>query len=134
MVKAVDVYLAYDDYIVRIIFWGNEIESIHKVDPLTGKIISEEDKIQIYPANLFVTSKDVIDIAINEISNDLEKQINFFESEGKFSEAKRIKERTSLDGAVLIALGLMILFLAPLAKIAAGLAIAYGVWTIWKAE
>ena len=47
---------------------------------------------------------------------------------------KRIKERTSLDGAVLIALGLMILFLAPLAKIAAGLAIAYGVWTIWKAE
>ena len=46
----------------------------------------------------------------------------------------RIKERTSLDGAVLIALGLMILFLAPLAKIAAGLAIAYGVWTIWKAE
>ena len=47
---------------------------------------------------------------------------------------KRIKERTRLDGAVLIALGLMILFLAPLAKIAAGLAIAYGVWTIWKAE
>ena len=47
---------------------------------------------------------------------------------------KRIKERTSLDGVVLIALGLMILFLAPLAKIAAGLAIAYGVWTIWKAE
>ena len=47
---------------------------------------------------------------------------------------KRRKERTSLDGAVLIALGLMILFLAPLAKIAAGLAIAYGVWTIWKAE
>ena len=47
---------------------------------------------------------------------------------------KRIKERTSLDGAVLIALGLMILFLAPLTKIAAGLAIAYGVWTIWKAE
>lgn len=47
---------------------------------------------------------------------------------------KRLKERTSLDGAVLIALGLMILFLAPLAKIAAGIAIAYGVWTIWKAE
>ena len=47
---------------------------------------------------------------------------------------KRIKERTSLDGAVLIALGLMILFLAPLAKITAGIAIAYGVWTIWKAE
>ena len=47
---------------------------------------------------------------------------------------KRIKERTTLDGAKLIALGLMILFLAPLAKIAAGLAIAYGIWTIWKSE
>ena len=47
---------------------------------------------------------------------------------------KRIKERTTLDGAILIALGLMILFLAPLAKIAAGLAIAYGIWTIWKSE
>ena len=48
--------------------------------------------------------------------------------------SERMKERTSLDGAVLIALGLMILFLAPLAKIAAGLAIAYGVWTMWKSE
>ena len=48
--------------------------------------------------------------------------------------SERMKERTSLDGAVLIALGLMILFLAPVAKIAAGLAIAYGVWTIWKSE
>ena len=48
--------------------------------------------------------------------------------------SERMKERTSLDGAVLVALGLMILFLAPLAKIAAGLAIAYGIWTIWKAE
>ena len=47
---------------------------------------------------------------------------------------KRIKERTTLDGAILIALGLMILFLAPLAKIAAGLAIAYGIWTLWKSE
>ena len=93
----VDIYLAYDDFIVRIIFWGNEIESIHKVDPQSGKIISEEDEITIYPANLFITSKDVIDIAINEIGEDLEKQINFFELEGKFSEAKRIKERTEFD-------------------------------------
>ncbi len=93
----VDIYLAYDDYIVRIIFWGNEIESIHKIDPHSGKIISEENEMTIYPANLFVTSKDVIDIAINEIGEDLEKQINFFELEGKFSEAKRIKERTEFD-------------------------------------
>ncbi|MAD59818.1 MAG: excinuclease ABC subunit B [Flammeovirgaceae bacterium] len=93
----VDIYLAYDDFIVRVIFWGNEIESIHKVDPHTGKIISEEDEMTVYPANLFITSKDVIDIAINEIGEDLEKQINFFELEGKFSEAKRIKERTEFD-------------------------------------
>ncbi|MAS38534.1 MAG: excinuclease ABC subunit B, partial [Flammeovirgaceae bacterium] len=93
----VDIYLAYDDFIVRIIFWGNEIESIHRVDPQSGKIISEEEEITIYPANLFITSKDVIDVAINEIGEDLEKQINFFELEGKFSEAKRIKERTEFD-------------------------------------
>ena len=92
-----DIFVAYDDYIVRVIFWGNEIESIQKVDPETGKKISQEDIMNIYPANLFVTSKDVIDLALQEIENDLDKQINFFEREGKFSEAKRIKERTEFD-------------------------------------
>ena len=92
-----DIFVAYDDYIVRVIFWGNEIESIQKVDPETGKTISQEDIMNIYPANLFVTSKDVIDLALQEIENDLDKQINFFEREGKFSEAKRIKERTEFD-------------------------------------
>ena len=92
-----DIYLAYADHIVRIIFWGDEVESIQKVDPNTGKSISNEDYIKIYPANLFVTSKETIDIALKEIEDDLEKQINFFEKEGKFSEAKRIKERTEFD-------------------------------------
>ena len=92
-----DVYLAYADHIVRIIFWGDEVESIQKVDPNTGKSISNEDYIKIYPANLFVTSKETIDIALKEIEDDLEKQINFFEKEGRFSEAKRIKERTEFD-------------------------------------
>ena len=92
-----DIFVAYDDYIVRVIFWGNEIESIQKVDPETGKTISQEDIMNIYPANLFVTSKDIIDLALQEIENDLDKQINFFEREGKFSEAKRIKERTEFD-------------------------------------
>ena len=92
-----DIFVAYDDYIVRVIFWGNEIESIQKVDPGTGKTISQEEIINIYPANLFVTSKDVIDLALQEIEYDLDKQINFFEREGKFSEAKRIKERTEFD-------------------------------------
>ena len=92
-----DIYLAYADHIVRIIFWGDEVESIQKVDPNTGKSISNEEYIKIYPANLFVTSKETIDIALKEIEDDLEKQINFFEKEGRFSEAKRIKERTEFD-------------------------------------
>ena len=92
-----DVYLAYADYILRIIFWGDEVESIQKVDPSTGRSISSEDSIKIYPANLFVTSKDVIDKALHEIEDDLEKQIQFFEKEKKFNEAKRIKERTEFD-------------------------------------
>ena len=54
---SLDIYVAYDDYIVRVIFWGNEIESIQKVDPSTGRSISNEETIKIYPANLFVTSK-----------------------------------------------------------------------------
>jgi len=94
---SLDIYVAYDDYIVRVIFWGNEIESIQKVDPSTGRSISNEETINIYPANLFVTSKEVIDIALKEIEDDLKKQIEFFEKEKKFLEAKRIKERTEFD-------------------------------------
>ena len=92
-----DIYLAYADFIVRIIFWGEEVESIQKIDPLSGKKIINVKDIKIYPANLFVTSKETIDIALEEIENDLDKQINFFEKEGKFYEAKRIKERTEFD-------------------------------------
>ena len=94
---SLDIYVAYDDYIVRVIFWGNEIESIQKVDPSTGRSISNEETIKIYPANLFVTSKEVIDIALEEIEDDLIKQIEFFKKEKKFLEAKRIKERTEFD-------------------------------------
>ena len=100
-----DIYLAYADFIVRIIFWDDEIESIQKVDPNSGKIISNEDYIKIYPANLFVTSKETIDIALEEIEEDLDKQINFFEKEGKFSEAKRIKERTEFDMEMISEIG-----------------------------
>lgn len=92
-----DIFVAYDDFIYRIIFWGKEIESIQKVDPASGRKISDQESIVIYPANLFVTSKDVINIALTEIEKDLDKQVNFFEKEGKFFEAKRIKERTEFD-------------------------------------
>ena len=93
----VDIYVAYDDFIYRIIFWGDEIESISKVDPLSNRKISDQDSLIIYPANLFVTNKEIIDIAIKEIEEDLQNQINFFEEEGRFVEAKRIKERTEFD-------------------------------------
>jgi len=100
-----DIFVAYDDFIYRIIFWGKEIESIQKIDPLTGRKISNQESIVIYPANLFVTSKDVIDVALEEIKRDLEKQINFFEKEGKFFEAKRIKERTEFDIEMITEIG-----------------------------
>ena len=93
----VDIYVAYDDFIYRIIFWGDEIESISKVDPLSSRKISDQDSLIIYPANLFVTNKEIIDIAIKEIEEDLQNQINFFEEERRFVEAKRIKERTEFD-------------------------------------
>ncbi len=93
----VDIYVAYDDFIYRIIFWGDEIESISKVDPLSSRKISDQDSLIIYPANLFVTNKEIIDIAIKEIEEDLHNQINFFEEEERFVEAKRIKERTEFD-------------------------------------
>ena len=93
----VDIYVAYDDFIYRIIFWGDEIESISKVDPLSSRKISDQDSLIIYPANLFVTNKEIIDIAMKEIEEDLQNQINFFEEEGRFVEAKRIKERTEFD-------------------------------------
>ena len=93
----IDIYVAYDDFIYRIIFWEDEIESISKVDPLSGRKISDQDSIIIYPANLFVTNKEIIDLAIKEIEEDLLNQIKFFEAEGRFAEAKRIKERTEFD-------------------------------------
>ena len=93
----VDIYVAYDDFIYRIIFWGDEIESISKVDPLSSRKISDQDSLIIYPANLFVTNKEIIDIAMKEIEEDLQNQINFFEEQGRFVEAKRIKERTEFD-------------------------------------
>ena len=92
----VDIYVAYDDFIYRIIFWGDEIESISKVDPLSSRKISDQDSLIIYPANLFVTNKEIIDIAMKEIEEDLQNQINFFEEEGRFVEAKKNKGKNRI--------------------------------------
>lgn len=93
----VDVFLAYHDYIIRVIFWGDEIESIESVDPLTGITIERLDSYRIFPANLFVTTQERIHRAIDEIQIDLGKQVEFFQEIGKPYEAKRLYERVTYD-------------------------------------
>ncbi len=101
----VDIYIAYGDFAYRIYFWGDEIESIQMIDPSTGKKISEEKIITIFPANLFVTGKDVLQQAITEIQDDLVERIDQYEQERRFLEAKRLKERTEFDLEMMRELG-----------------------------
>ena len=93
----VDVFLAYHDYIIRVIFWGDEIESVESVDPLTGITMERMDAYRIFPANLFVTTQERINRAIDEIQLDLGKQVEFFQEIGKPLEAKRLYERVTYD-------------------------------------
>ncbi len=93
----VDVFLAYTDFIIRVIFWGDEIESIEAIDSLTGVTTEKYDNYRIFPANLFVTTKERIFRAIDEIQIDLGKQVEFFRSIGKPLEAKRLYERVTFD-------------------------------------
>lgn len=93
----VDVFVAYADFAYRFIFWGDEIEAIHRVDPETGEKQAEERMVSIFPANLFVTGKDQLQVAIKEIQDDMVEQVQFFEDERRFLEAKRLKERTEFD-------------------------------------
>lgn len=101
----VDIFVAYADFAYRIFFWGDEIETIHRIDPGTGKKIGEDKLISIFPANLFVTGKDTLHQAVYEIQNDLVDQIQFFESEKRYLEATRIKERTEFDLEMMRELG-----------------------------
>ncbi|MBX2946979.1 MAG: excinuclease ABC subunit UvrB [Cyclobacteriaceae bacterium] len=101
----VDIFLAYADYAIRIYFWGDEIESIQRIDPVTGKKISDEKIVTIFPANLFVTGKDSLQQAIREIQDDMVIQVEMFESEKRHLEAKRLKERTEFDLEMLRELG-----------------------------
>lgn len=93
----VDVFVAYADFAYRFIFWGDEIESIQRIDPFSGEKLSDERIISIFPANLFVTAKDQLQVAIKEIQDDMVEQVQYFEDERRFLEAKRIKERTEFD-------------------------------------
>lgn len=93
----VDIYLAYADTIIRIIFWDDEVESIESIDPFSGNKMERFQEYRIYPANLFVTTKERINRAIQEIQIDLGKQVDFFQSIGKNIEAKRLNERVTYD-------------------------------------
>lgn len=101
----VDVFLAYADYAVRIYFFGDEIEGIQLIDPFTGKKISDEKMAVIFPANLFVTGKDLLQLAIKEIQDDMVLQVQMFETEKRHLEAKRLKERTEFDIEMMRELG-----------------------------
>ncbi len=93
----VDVFLAYADYAYRISFFGNEVEEISSFDPITGETLEKQNDIAIYPANLYVTSKNHLFDAIKEIQDDLVAQMNFFQEIGKPLEAKRLEERVNMD-------------------------------------
>lgn len=100
-----DVFPGYADHAYRIHFFGDEIEEIEAFDPLTNEVMANYDKLNIYPANIFVTSPEVINQAIDQIAIDLGKQIKYFEDIGKPIEAKRIEERTNFDLEMIKELG-----------------------------
>ena len=101
----VDIFPAYADFAYRIYFFGDEIESIQRIDPASGKKIAEEEQVALYPANLFVTGQDVMQQAIREIQFDLVAQHEYFLKGSRDEEAKRIKERTEFDLEMIRELG-----------------------------
>ena len=101
----IDIFLAYADNLLRIEFWGDEIENIEEVDPISGITVVTYDNYKIYPANLFMTSKETMEKALHDIAEDMQKQVHFFEEEGRMLEAKRLQERVSYDMEMLRELG-----------------------------
>ncbi len=101
----VDIYPSYDDHAFRIHFFGDEIEEIESFDPMNNKIVEKYQQLNIYPANMFVTSPDVLQNAIHQIQDDLVKQVDYFKEIGKHLEAKRLEERTNFDLEMIRELG-----------------------------
>ena len=101
----VDIYLAYADYALRIGFWGDEIEQITAIDPESGQVLERFQNIDIFPANLFVSSPENTRQAILQIQDDLVEQVANFKEEGKLEEAKRLDERVNYDLEMIRELG-----------------------------
>jgi len=102
---SVDIFPAYADIAYRVVFWGDDIEEIYSFDPVGGGTIEELDMAVIYPANMFVTTKERMQLAIRQIQDDLVKQVDFFKEIGKPQEAKRILERVEYDLEMMRELG-----------------------------
>lgn len=101
----VDIALAYSDYLLRVTFWDDEIESLEEVDPISMARISSFENYKVYPANLFMTSHDMQEQAIRKIEDDLRDQVSYFEEVGKTLEAKRLHERVTYDVEMIRELG-----------------------------
>ena len=101
----VDIFLAYAEYALRIAFWGDEIEAIYSIDPETGKKLETYTEIDIFPANLFVSSPENTRQAIEQIQDDLVVQVENFRKEGRLEEAKRLDERVNYDLEMIRELG-----------------------------
>lgn len=101
----VDIYLAYSDNLLRVMFWDDEIDVIEEIDPISGIRLATFDEYKIYPANLFMTTKESQLRAIHQIEDDLTKEVAKFEEEGKMYEAKRLYERVTYDMEMIRELG-----------------------------
>ncbi len=101
----VDVWLAYADEILRVTFWGDEVDTIEEIDSVTGARMASFDEYKIYPANLFLTSKETQELAIRKIQDDLVARVGELEAQGKMLEAKRLNERVNYDLEMIRELG-----------------------------
>jgi len=101
----VDIFLAYADHAFRVYFFGDEIEEIESIDPVNSKKIDTYEGVNIYPANIFVTTKDSMQRSMREIQDDMVKQVEHFKEEQKPLEAKRLEDRTNYDLEMMRELG-----------------------------
>lgn len=101
----VDIYLAYADHVVRILFFGDEIEGIQSIDPITNQVFERHTELNLYPANLFVSSPENTLQAIHQIQDDLVFQVEQFKKQGRLEEANRLYERVSYDLEMIRELG-----------------------------
>jgi excinuclease ABC subunit B len=93
----IEIFPSYLEYAFRIELWGDEIEVISEIDPLTGKVVKRRNKLIVYPAKHFVTTKDKLERAILSIEEELKKRLKYFKKEGKLLEAQRLEQRTKYD-------------------------------------